>query len=337
MTKKWLLLTVSLFLVLILATGCPPAEQPPAEQQPPAQQQPQAVELDITTLVSQWADSDHANINLYPAERDDCVVCHDGAAFAEQITLQEELGRDFNVAIDCRACHTGRGVELMEAGTISIPTQENVQAGLGAQCLACHNERRAPDIADARRSSPHGSAQGGVFTGSGGLRVEGFDYGNSPHAGIENTCVACHMTDTQGGFASHNFRVDDAQAACGNCHGNITDVNLQANNDYDGDGDAKGFMDEVEGLLSLVESAVIEASGAASFETGGGQIQFLDAAGEQIDPAEIPDEVYLAAYNHVLVTYDGSLGIHNPVFVVQLLQQSYRELTGEDVPNATIR
>ncbi|MBS4025218.1 MAG: ammonia-forming cytochrome c nitrite reductase subunit c552 [Clostridia bacterium] len=334
--KRFIMLIIILMTAVFLLTGCPPRQpaQPPQdqEQQPPPQQQ----RIDISALVTQWAESDHANIQLYPAKRDDCVVCHDGGAFAQQLTKQDQLERDFNVAIDCRVCHTGRGVELMQAGTVNIATQENVQAGLGAQCLACHNERRVPDINDQRRSAPHPSSQGGVYTGTGGIRAEGFNYSNSPHAGIQNTCIACHMTNKQG-FPSHNFAVDNAQAACGNCHGNITDVNLKAKNDHDGNGTANGFQDEVAGLLDLLKNAIAEATDGATIQTEGGQIQFIDLAGNQIDPAKIPNEVYQAGYNHVLVSNDGSLGIHNPVFVIQLLQQSYRELTGEDVPNATVR
>lgn len=37
----------------------------------------------------------------------------------------------------------------------------------------------------------------------------------------------------------------------------------------------------------------------------------------------------MAGVVDTLVAQDGSLGLHNPIFVVQLLQQSYRELTGE--------
>jgi nitrate/TMAO reductase-like tetraheme cytochrome c subunit len=285
--------------------------------------------------VGQWVESGHSNILLFPAQRDGCVSCHDGGAFALEQTEQAELERDFFIAIDCRACHTGRGVELMEAGTVSIPTAENVAAGTGAQCLACHNERRAPNIEDENRSAPHNSSQAGVFTATGGIRVEGVDYGSTTaHVNIDNTCVGCHMTVGEGGFQSHTFRVDDVQASCGDCHQDIQNVNLQARNDYDGDGETKGFQDEVEGLLNLLEAAIADELDDGTFEVGGGRIQFKDAAGEDV---EVPNEVYLAAYNHTLVTNDGSFGIHNPLFTLQLLQSSYRALTGEDVPDAEIR
>lgn len=320
-------------LVAVVASGCP-RDTTPAPSPAPGNGQDRE-DIDISALVGQWVDSPHANILLYPAQRDGCVVCHDGGAFAGQVTEQAEIERDFFISVDCRACHTGRGQELMESGTVAIPTAESVQAGRGAQCFACHNERRQPNIADEGRSSPHYSSQAGVYTATGGIRVEGFDYGSTTaHAQVENTCVRCHMTEGDQDFASHTFRVENVQAACGQCHENIQTVNLEARNDYDGDGETKGIQEEVAGLLDILEEAIGEALDGGSLEFGGGAIQFLNAAGEEI---EVEDEVYLAAYNHTLVSYDGSLGVHNPMFTVQLLQQSYKALTGEDVPGAEIR
>ncbi|MCW3488792.1 hypothetical protein [Dethiobacter alkaliphilus] len=336
--RKWLIFgLIALFAVAVLS-GCPPQDDAdPDDEQPPPQDGERA-QIDINTLTQQWADSDHSNIQLGPAAREGCINCHDGAAFAEGVTDPAELEREFFVSIDCRACHTGAGADLLEAGTVEIPTADAaIEAGRGAQCFYCHNERRAPDIEDERRSAPHSSSQAGVFTATGGIRAEGFDYGSTTaHENLDNTCNDCHMTQTEGNFASHTFRVDDTQAACGQCHQEIgEDSNLTAGSDYDGDGEAKGFQDEVQGLLDLLEAAISEELNGGSFTTGGGAIQFTSGDGEE--DVDVPNEVYQAAYNHVLVTNDGSLGIHNPIFVVQLLQQSYRELTGEDVPDAEIR
>lgn len=332
--SRRMLICFGLMIVMVafVASGCPRGAQPAPT---PAPGDGQQEDIDISALVGQWVDSNHANILLLPAQRDGCVVCHDGGAFAGQLTEQAAIERDFFIAIDCRACHTGNGQELMESGTVSIPTAENVQAGTGAQCLACHNERRVPDIADENRSAPHYSSQAGVYTATGGIRVEGFDYGSTTaHAQVENTCVRCHMTEGAQEFASHTFQVDNVAAACGECHENIETANLPAKNDYDGDGETKGFQEEVAGLLDLLEEAILAELDGGSIELGGGQIQFKDTSGEIV---QVEDEVYLAAYNHTLVSQDGSLGVHNPMFVVQLLQQSYKALTGEDVPGATMR
>lgn len=326
MRSKWCYLLPA--AVLLLLSGC---ARSPERQPAPVPRE----EIDIAALVGQWAGAAHANILLFPAGRDGCVSCHDGGAYAAGFTEQAQLERDFFISIDCRACHTGRGQELLAAGTVSIPTRENVRAGLGAQCLSCHNERRAPNIADEARSAPHPSSQAGLYTATGGIRAEGFTYGSTgAHANLEDTCVACHMTEARQGFRSHTFAVDDVQAACGRCHQGIAAVNLPAAADYDGDGNTEGFQDEVQGLLDLLKARVGEELAGGSFESAGGKIVFKNAAGEEV---QVPDGLYQAAYNHLLAGQDGSLGIHNPLFTVQLLQQSYRMLTGENVPNAAMR
>ncbi len=44
-----------------------------------------------------------------------------------------------------------------------------------------------------------------------------------------------------------------------------------------------------------------------------------------------------AIYNWSFVACDGSLGVHNAGRAVRLLQLTYQDLTGHDVPGATLR
>ena len=104
-------------MVAFVASGCPRGAQPAPT---PAPGDGQQEDIDISALVGQWVDSNHANILLLPAQRDGCVVCHDGGAFAGQLTEQAAIERDFFIAIDCRACHTGNGQELMEIGRAHV-------------------------------------------------------------------------------------------------------------------------------------------------------------------------------------------------------------------------
>jgi len=336
--RKLAALGLVLLLFLLSLAGCAGGntdkEKNGQQNEPPAQQETEA--LDINALTAQWVESSHSNILLSPAQRDGCVLCHDGGAFAANQSEIGELDRDFNVSIDCRACHTGRGVELMEAGTVDIPSAENVKGGTGALCMSCHNSRHAGDVKDAERSAPHKSSQADIFTATGGIRAEDFNYGSTgAHAGIENSCVGCHLTETKEGFASHTFEVESVQAACGQCHQGIADTNLAAGGDYDGDGKQEGLQSEVEGLLSLVAEAVKEKTGGGEISSSHGSVVITGADGEEM--AEIPDDIYQAAYNYLLVSSNGSLGVHNPTYTVQLLQQSYKRLTGKDVPGAKMK
>jgi hypothetical protein len=57
-----------------------------------------------------------------------------------------------------------------------------------------------------------------------------------------------------------------------------------------------------------------------------------------VDPDKATKEHFLrAAWNLFMVRGDGSRGVHNPAFAVEVLQRSYRAVTGSDVPGATIR
>lgn len=355
-TKIFVLILLS---VLIAPTlwGCAAGDKTP-ETTPPAPQQGGNVPNteaafdtnSLTLVVDQWAKSGHSNVKASPNGRDGCIACHDGHAFANKITELAKMPETRVIKVDdqtiaagnqsCESCHVGYAVELMKDGKISIPTAENLQVGKSALCYACHNSRRAPKADDENRAAPHYGAQADVVTGTGGLKVEGFSYKNSPHATIENGCITCHMPVGEGDrrFADHSFELKNEQAAkiCGTCHSGITGFNMAAKADYDGDGNTEGFQDEVEGLMASVKKAVEEKIEGGTFKGGGGKINFETAQGTPIEPTKIEDDVYFAAYNWYLINSDNSKGVHNPSFVVQLLQQSYKKLTGKDVPGATM-
>lgn len=313
-----------LVLSLTLAGGCAPEEEPPPPP-PPVDDEPEVEEPDGLRLaiVEEWLESGHANVLPFPAGREGCVLCHDGGAFAQEIDDPAALDREFLVSIDCRACHVGVGPEIAAAGVVDLPATDNVQAGSGALCMSCHNARRAPDPADDGRAAPHYSAQADVLTASGGMPFEGIEYASSePHETFIDTCLGCHIE-------THAFHVSYGSCQAAECHTTDIDLDTPAEADYDGDGEVGSFQQEVEGLLAMLEDALVDELDGGSFAVEAGAISFLDAAG---DPIEVDDRVYAAAYNHVLAAADGSLGIHNPAFVISILQESFSWLTGEEHP-----
>jgi len=157
-------------------------------------------------------------------------------------------------------------------------------------------------------------------------------------------CVDCHMAPTPGWadkpggeeplpghdeVGAHTFKMtspDGVQnlAACTDCHLDLESFNRTARSDYDGDGTVEGIQDEVQGLLDVLFDAII-ASG----------VEWL---GRYPYWANVTTEAQKAAiYNWSFVDHDKSLGIHNTARTVQLLQRSYKDLTGEDVPGADLR
>jgi hypothetical protein len=291
-------------------------------------------------IIDDWTKSKHSGLILLATEEQDCVRCHDGGAFAQGITDPKQLKRDvgpetsatsFPVATDCRACHTGKGLDILKSGTIDIPSKSGVNAGAGAICMACHNARRPASIDDTRQAAPHYGPMADVQQGSGGIRTGAINPGSTQkHATVEDTCVHCHMADKDG-VASHTFTIEST-APCKQCHNNIGDsFDFTAKGDYDGNGKKEGLQTEVKGLLAAVTKATQDQVQGATFSSQQGRIVFM-RGDTTVTP--VPGKVYAAAYNVVLITNDKSEGIHNPRFTVDLLQQTYQELTGAPLKGA---
>ncbi|MFZ3172134.1 MAG: hypothetical protein WA118_09150 [Carboxydocellales bacterium] len=278
-----------------------------------------------------------------------CDACHDN----KKLRLSGEVG-------------------LQNTGTLGKPGSEKplmvvANAGKAAACYACHDYRKNPsfpakiDGTAAIRAS-HAAAQTELLLGFGGAEVAGERYASSPHSAIPDSCVTCHMAKVAG-KASHSFK--PTVGACTPCHPGLTTFNRQALGDYDGDKSIEGIQDEVRGLIAVLKAKVGEKLGFpnAFAKSGGGfLVVFADLAytdpkdpatvslsHNYIDDKWVPDptkpywvnpdakKIFNAFYNIFLVEDEGSFGIHNPAYAVQLLQQSYKDLAGTDVPNARIR
>jgi hypothetical protein len=98
--------------------------------------------------------------------------------------------------------------------------------------------------------------------------------------------------------------------------------------DFDGNGQIQGIQTEVDGLLELLEEALI-ADGLAIDDT-------TDIFGALGDITKSTVKQRTAGYNLAFVEEDKSHGVHNPDYAIQLLQQSYKHLTGNDVPGAVM-
>jgi hypothetical protein len=140
--------------------------------------------------------------------------------------------------------------------------------------------------------------------------------GENPHADVENTCVGCHVNGNNG--VDHTFVIRDWEGCeAEGCHTDDMTDGGQAAEDYDGDGQTETFGAEIEGLLESLEQAVNNAAGSTSFGSQQGNIVF-----EGADDVQGTDPAYQAAYNYLYVEKDGSRGMHNPQFTIQLLQDS---------------
>lgn len=310
--------------------------------------------------ITAWKQSGHNGSKAIEASAEEgCTFCHNGTAFKTK-NSKVKLADLNNVVtdIDCNACHgASKSVKDLNGKTPYVmPNGVSIDAGVGSICINCHNGRRNtadPKALYSTLKAPHRGPQADVLFATGGL---GFDtgkvYPSSPHGAIENTCVTCHMAeakDEYGPVGGHTFKVgakgQENLNACNECHPDLTTIQRRALGDYDGNKKLESTQHEVEGLVALVEKALLDkyaSKGVKDLVDSHGTIVFATDTTDPEDPKGIDSkavsfEDYKAAWNLFMVEDDGSKGIHNPAYVITLLQESYKAVTGKDVPNATIR
>ncbi len=209
---------------------------------------------------------------------------------------------------------------------------EAKDVGLSATCFECHNGRTK--AADAIRGSfPHYGANSEMLSDTGGVTY-GQNVPNSPHGMLignapvpdpadktgktllfggqkPGPCVVCHMwpqiADSKdpnykyrmevGAHSFNTVSVDrkfEYGASCVSCHGPVTDFNLKAKADYDGNGKVEGVQDEIKGLLNAVWKA-LEAKGVKQSASHPYWVPPRDAQGN------VDDKLENAFYNFRIV------------------------------------
>lgn len=230
---------------------------------------------------------------------------------------------------------------------------------------------------------PHGNTQSFVLEGVGAITAfsdSSYDFtltedsfhstdlftlrngsGNSELSDVNNKCVTCHMAEavvseeiSADMVGSHTFKVanngTELISACTPCHTTLTDFNRKARADYDGDGSISGIKDEIKGLLYALSTKILSIY--STNITGGttmaddGTITVV-ALGYRNQAAQNATNIDLrrGIYNYNVIARDGSLGVHNMAFAVQLLQRSYTAIStmnggnsfAVDHPNAILR
>ncbi len=301
--------------------------------------------LEMTNVITtEWSNSGKQFAMAGVADRPatDCASCHDGFGFS--VKNEIDFGTQWNpgganddmdmfpehiVGIDCQACHTGAGAEYMASGTVDLPYATIDNAGAGASCMFCHSGRRnTPAVfeeyaaGDATRFSYPHYGPAAVMTGLGGMEYPDMEYKSTgAHANLQDSCVSCHMPETEDGYKDHSFTMDLAyiDQACGTCHVGIEDYNLN------------GFVDEIQAMLDTLKEAIFAETGAVDLYSSRGQLVFEGPDGEPLSTDEVSLEAFVAGYSYYEVKYEGSYGIHNPAYARSLLQNSYKALTGEDM------
>ncbi len=291
---------------------------------------------------SDWVDSKH---NFDPATaahgapaNSFCQPCHSGSGFIAAFGggVAHDPADPGNVS--CSTCHNPHSEEnpfqlRTLADVTSVVANSESQtiaiAGNGQLCVQCHHARRSADTqieTGYDHFGPHESPQGDMLAGI--SAYEGFDFEFSGkftnHYVIENGCTTCHMNATPYPNANTGHTFEATTSSCGKCHGTVSDFeDIMANNDFDGDGTTEGLQLEIDGLMDNLTSELVTAGldtvGMDIVTALSETINDTTAAGEPTTQAQM---LRTGGYNLAFVLGDGSRGIHNPEYAVQILQQS---------------
>ena len=312
----------------------------------------------VATIITQWAN---------PAPTASQTAFHGVTPQASQfnIPLNEYANPTHSGGVLCIACHTAEGFARVTVNGETLPQEEidtiakeSVAQDRGISCDGCHGKRADGQFYGSDRNplridkttlcaTCHNNEtvvfedfrdQGAVVRHPQKEMIAG-DAGSTPpgipatattsHSRFADGCVTCHY-DTKNAVANHGFT--PSTTTCTACHPGLTTFNRKAKADYDGDGVVEGIQDEVRGLLTVLQTALLadpQMSFANNLYNYAGATDYALTGASDVEKRSV--------FNWYSVQDDRSLGVHNAARAVQLLQASYRELTGSNVPGATLR
>ena len=250
--------------------------------------------------------------------RKDCAICHTHEGFVEvMFTGRDSIAQALAAPtrIGCETCHSkhvsfdftadGQDYALRATKPVNLIMDErSIDFGSSTNlCVNCHQPREGAPKADANgnfyisssRYGAHHGPQSTLLDGIGGYEVGTGYPGRGTHAHRKNAdCTTCHMHQYKDQHGGHTFKV--SVAGCTACHSSATSL------------DVKGVQTEVAALMTelkglLVAKGVITTTGSRKVGT-------------------FPINVAGAAYNYNLIEEDRSMGVHNPVYIKKILQNS---------------
>jgi len=310
----------------------------------------------------EWSSSGHFAVveDMNPTSRiSSCGRCHSGSARLALVNGENPavtVANDANVGITCVVCHDPHQTHTWTnvlSGVVStnqlryavastndyvLTTSEvftnNYNVNINV-CAQCHNHRGASWTSTSR--PPHHSPQYNVLLGTVGLLPNGVGAIRGTHASLEKQCVTCHMqkeeyTDAAHPAATgHAFEVE-IYNACTDCHPYPEGLK---------DFTAMVFETRINELVTALNlwattkaPATLQSKyGLLAWEyTNPGELSQGSPGPSTADQALIPDNIKRARFNLYIVKYDGSLGTHNPLHSLDLLDAARDWVNAELYP-----
>jgi hypothetical protein len=230
----------------------------------------------------------------------------------------------------------GGSINIEKSPSTAAVTGVNAGSfGPGDTCMWCHRSR--VDITNFLTPTgnaitsvfwgPHEGPQADLFTGAGGYQYAGQKYGEATHE-QKLSCVDCHMVTVADnvGVPDHSF--NPSLTACLSCHAGATSF------------DINGFQSQIQSALTETETT-LNADGLLTRSTAapyaplttaqlgdGNWSQDLPLPGGTLGGVLLTQDQAGAVYNYLVVARGGAYGVHNPIYIAQILYDSYQALTG---------
>ncbi|MBN1343774.1 MAG: hypothetical protein JXQ73_13915 [Phycisphaerae bacterium] len=299
----------------------------------------------------QWAESKHKGVEAHVAEGfaageegrlASCGACHSGDYHVEAIINGITVEDDFLAGVEpndmngvtCAVCHnphqrtgnavapdTGRDFQLRYPQVASPVQSNDVDEATDPNrfnlCGQCHHSRGRTWDSDSR--GPHNSVQSNFYVGempmpAGQENDPIVANQRSVHAFVIEQCSTCHMyrkdfEDEQApAISGHSMEVDFDGCSAVACHPSPADAQSATAN----------LQKQVEdGLADIVARLGNPSTWEYSSEGG------PNDAGQ----AALSDEIKKIRFMYHYLLSDGSLGVHNPLYALRILNQADSLLT----------
>ena len=268
-----------------------------------------------------------------------CAVCHDPHAtqvwtnvlngvitFTNQLTgnvaviTNNELGLLYTNQLRCALSSTN-DFYLTTSDVFSNKYNSTINV-----CAQCHNDRGTVWTDTSR--APHHSPQYNMLLGTVGELATGTSPGlPAAHSRLEMQCAECHMQTTNDS-SGHTFEVATYQL-CFNCHPNpaglVQFTIISVSNQIQ---QTKGLLDMW--ATNKAPAALQTKYGTLAWEyTTPGDLSVSSSGPDTTEQNSITNDIKKARFDLYLVLYDGSYGVHNGPYDIQLLQSAQNWIDGQ--------
>lgn len=270
-----------------------------------------------------------------------CAVCHDPHAqhvwtnvlngvidFTNSLTgngiviTNNQLGLFYTNQLRCALASTNDFV-LTTSDVFANTYNPNINV-----CAQCHNDRGAAWTDTSR--APHHSPQYNMLLGTVGALANGATPNfPSTHSRLEMQCAECHMQATNNS-SGHTFEVATYNL-CYNCHNDPAGLVQFVTNNIAGQ--IQLTKDYLDFWATTAAPAGLQKYGTFAWEyTTPGDLSPGGSGPSATDQVLIPDDIKKARFDLYLVLYDGSYGVHNGPYDIQLLQAAQDFIIGQLYP-----